>query len=218
MPHVPEGVEAALFGAVIAAVGYVGKLLIETGVKWNANRLARRARLVDLLSLLLASKKAFEIQNELVFRLCEKIRSGHPAIDGPYDEVLAQGYPLLDEQQKLEHGLIRHYTTDCIHPLNLQTVDWLSKDDHFKGRGRTRAQRELSGKLQALFAHLMLWRAKYDFWIPNRPERAIVYLEDENRHGIGFPTGIEELIARAAGGMTIHASDRMKEPGEAMSP
>jgi hypothetical protein len=42
--------------------------------------------------------------------------------------------------------------------------------------------------------------AKYDFWIPDHPERVLVYLADESHQGVGFPTGIEELVGRFVGG------------------
>jgi hypothetical protein len=114
----------------------------------------------------------------------------------------------LDDRQKLEHGVIRNYTSNCLYPLNLQIIDWLSKDDYFKGGGRQQQAKELSVRLQTLFAHLVLWRAKYEFWIPSRPERAIVYMADEDAHGISFPTGIEDLISRVA-------DDMIGSPGEA---
>jgi hypothetical protein len=201
MENLPGWFGTALVGAVIAAIGYVSKLAIEGLFKWSATRRARRAKLVALQSLLLASKRAFEIQNELVQRLCMEICAANEEIGGTYDRVLAKGYVVMDERQKLEHGLIRNYTSNCLFPLNIQIIDWLSKDDYFKGGGRRRNAKNLSVALQRLEAHLILWRAKYEFWIPDKPEHAIVYMADENAHGIGFPTGIEALIARITGGV-----------------
>jgi hypothetical protein len=31
-------------------------------------------------------------------------------------------------------------------------------------------------------------------WIPHHPKHALVYLADEKKHGVGFPSGIEVLI------------------------
>jgi hypothetical protein len=78
-------------------------------------------------------------------------------------------------------------------------IDWLASDTYFKGRTGKGTVADLARELQTLEAHLLLWRAKYDFWIPGRPERAIVFMADEREHGIGFPTGIEVLIARLTG-------------------
>lgn len=207
MPNIgPEWLWTPLIGAVIAAVGYVLKLAIEGLSKWNASRRERRARLVALQSLLLASKSVFEIQNALVVRLCDQIQNVRPEIQGTYDRILAVGFAFLDEGQKLEHGLIRNYTSECLRPLNLEMIKWLSADTYFKGAGKNDKRKKLSIALQKLEAHLILWRAKYEFWIPNKPEHAIVYMTDEEGHGISFPKGIEALIAEITGG-TIESTE-----------
>jgi|SRR5580700_304835 hypothetical protein len=190
---------APLFAAFLAAVGYVSKLVAEGVIKWNTARRERLAKLVVFQSLLLSSKAAFGIQNELVVRLCEEIRIVHPEIRGSYDQILAAAYPLLDDRQKLEHGLIRYYTTNCTLVLNSEMLSWLSNDTYFKAAGRKGRSNRLSSALQQLEVHLFLWRAKYEFWIPNKPERAIVYMADEQAHGVGFPTGIEALVAEETG-------------------
>jgi len=48
-----------------------------------------------------------------------------------------------------------------------------------------------------LQTHLILWNAKYDIWITDHPERALVHMVDEQAHGIGFPSGIDEAVANA---------------------
>jgi hypothetical protein len=106
----------------------------------------------------------------------------------------------MDEQQKLIHGLIRAYTMNAMRPLNLAMIDWLARDTYFKGHTGTGSADDLASNLQTLEAHLLLWRAKYEFWIPDKPERAIVYMLDEGGHGAGFPTGIEQLIEKVTGG------------------
>jgi hypothetical protein len=118
MLNLPVWLITPLIAAVIAALAYVSKLAIEGLFKWNATRRGRRAKLVALQSLLLASKIVFDIQNALVARLCKEIQKAHPEIDGTYDRILAAGYKFLDERQKLEHGLIRNYTSNCLRPLN----------------------------------------------------------------------------------------------------
>lgn len=199
MSDVPDGLGKALIGAVIAALGYVAKLATDGIIGWNTLRRARRAKLVELQSLLLVSRRVYQIQNELVQRLYKEIGAEHGHIQGTYDDVLAEAHPLLDEKQRLMHGLIRNYTIHCIMPLNARMTEWLAGDTYFKGAGRQGSAMDLSVALQRLEAHLILWRAKYEFWIPNRPERAIVYMVDENKHGVGFPKRIEAVIARVTG-------------------
>jgi hypothetical protein len=191
----PEWFRTPLIAAIIAALGYVAKLAIEELSRWRSIGRERRSNLVALQSLLLASKRVFEIQNELVRRLSNEIEATHPDLTGPYDEILASAYTRMDERQKLIHGLIRAYTMNAMRPLNLAMIDWLARDTHFKG-----STDDLASNLQTLEAHLLLWRAKYEFWIPDKPERAFVYMLDESEHGIGFPMGIEGLIERVTGG------------------
>jgi hypothetical protein len=200
MDSFPEWLGTPLIAAVIAALGYVAKLAIEALARWRSIRRERRSNLVALQSLLLASKRVFEIQNELVRGLCGELETAHPDLRGPYDEILANGHPRMNEQQKLVHGLIRAYTVNALRPLNTAMIDWLAKDTYFKGQAAMGSADDLASNLQTLEAHLLLWRAKYEFWIPDKPERAIVYMLDEREHGIGFPTGIEQLVAKVTGG------------------
>jgi hypothetical protein len=60
--------------------------------------------------------------------------------------------------------------------------------------------------------HLRLWHAKYEAWIPGHPRHALVYLADEEQHGIGFPGGLDQVVdevlreldARAAPNRRLH--------------
>ena len=58
-----------MVGAVIAALGYVAKMILEWWAEVREARRARRARLVALRALLQASKASFEIQNDHAQRL-----------------------------------------------------------------------------------------------------------------------------------------------------
>lgn len=52
----------------------------------------------------------------------------------------------------------------------------------------------LADKLAALEVHLQLWQAKYSVWIPENLTHSLVYLADEEEHGVGFPRGIENDV------------------------
>ena len=201
MEGIPQWLGAPVLAATIAALGYVLKLLIDELNKWRARRYEQQSRLVALQSMLLASRRVYETQNaHLRSFICELKAAGFD-VSGSFDEVLAAAYPKMDERQRLRHGLLRSYTTNAMRPLNLAMIDWLAVDNHFKGKAGTGAADDLASNLQTLEAHLLLWRAKYDFWIPDRPERAIVYMADERQHEMGFPVGIEDLIAKRTGGL-----------------
>ena len=45
-----------------------------------------------------------------------------------------------------------------------------------------------------------MWLAKYEAWIPGHPEHALVYVNDEQKHGVGFPRELDAALA-----------DRLKE-------
>jgi len=58
-----------------------------------------------------------------------------------------------------------------------------------------------------LEAHLILWRGKYEFWIPSILENAIFYVNDEQKTRTGVPNGIETLIAKFTGSEIDLTSD-----------
>ena len=68
---------------------------------------------------------------------------------------------------------------------------------HRTMRGKTEDEARLALLLNQLDAHLLLWLAKYEGWIPNRPDHALVYLADEQQHGLGFPRGVDEAVDAA---------------------
>jgi len=196
-----EWISAPLLAAAIAALGFVAKLLIDAGLEWRQSVRVREARLVHLQSLLLASKRVFDLQCEIRDPLCDEFVAKDPNLDGsPYDEILARGFLIADATQKMTHGLIRQYTISAMRPLNESMLDWLAADNYYKLGSRKASLKSLAMALRTLEAHLILWRAKYEFWIPDKPERALVYMADEREHGAGFPTGIEDLVERLTGG------------------
>lgn len=182
--------QAVAIGAATAALGYVVNLAGRSVDQYILRRSARKSSLIDLQSQLLASKSAFIVQAKLRNRLSDEVEKAMPELAGlGYDEMLADAYPNMTEEQKRTHGLIRAYTVKAIKPLNEAMSVWLKLDRDFKHKTD-----KLGFALQDLEAHLVLWHAKYEFWIPDHPERTLVYLADEERHGVGFPSGIEDLV------------------------
>ena len=60
---------------------------------------------------------------------------------------------------------------------------------------RPRPQRRtLSLGFGQLEIHLLLWRAKFEYWIPNNPEHCVVYMADEKKHGLGFPPKTDDAV------------------------
>lgn len=62
--QIPEWLDTAVIGAVIAAIGYVAKLFLEWLSEPRARARTRRARLVELFSLLRAGQAVYNVQCE----------------------------------------------------------------------------------------------------------------------------------------------------------
>ena len=149
--------------------------------------------------MLYASRAAFLQQNKLAIQLADQLQAdGHPVEFRRGTEWnLAQFHPMMSDEQLDAHKVIRSYTEHAILPLNKQMLDWLAADEYYRsGRVNTDDGQKLFNALHTLQAHLLLWVAKYEAWIPGDPTHALVFLADENKQGVGFPRGIEELVDR----------------------
>ena len=197
----PEWLGAAVIGAVVAALGYVGKLIIESWLGIREAQNARRARLVELQSLLRAAWVSFTVQNNHAKRLLLMIRKDHPELIGieeGYERLFTKAHELFTPDEKGLHAIIRSITVHSLRPTNQSLSSWLKSDTYFKAQKPSQAiLGQLAQKLAALEAHLILWHAKYETWIPDTPQHALVYLADEEEHGIGFPSGIDEVVRKA---------------------
>jgi hypothetical protein len=198
---VPEWLGAAVIGALVAALGYVGKLIIESwqGIREAQN--ARRARLVELQSTLRAAWVSFAVQNNHAKRLLLMIQETHPdliATEEGYERMFSKAFKVFTPDEKELHAIIRSITVHSLRSTNESLSNWLKSDTHFKSQKRSQGiLGELAEKLAALEAHLILWHAKYEAWIPDNPEHALVYMADEEGHGVGFPSGIDEVVRKA---------------------
>ncbi len=196
--QIPEWMGKAVLVAVIAAAGYVAKLLLEWLGDLRARLQIRRTRLVGLLSLLRAGKAAYEVQCDNRNRLEKSVSARKPdlawSVTG-YERLFTVAYANMTEEEKELHTIIRAITVNTLRPLNESLLEWLQKDTYFKARTWGNGPRaQLAHKLADLEVHLLLWRAKYKVWIPENPAHSLVYLADEEKHGVGFPNGIESNI------------------------
>jgi hypothetical protein len=199
--QVPEWLGAAVIGAVVAALGYVSKLIIESWASYREVQNTHRARLVELQSLLRAAWVSFAVQNGHAKRLLSMVLENHPdlirAVEG-YERTFFTAYRMFTPDEKELHALIRGITIYSLRPTNQSLLNWLKSDTYFKAQKPSRGiLGELAEKLAALEAHLILWHAKYETWIPDTSDHALVYLADEDEHGVGFPSGIDEVVRKA---------------------
>jgi hypothetical protein len=197
------GATGAAVAALIAALGYVSKMVIETYIQAAQKRRERFARLIRLSSLLDASWTAFENQRDIRNRLFKSLNANHPdkipANFGKhfgYEQVFSDAYDVFTPEEKKLHTIIRGITTSALRPVNLALSEWLSEDTDFRTgafKKDDELYQKLSIQLNMAARHLVLWNAKYRIWIKD-PKHALVYLDDEEHHGLGFPAGIEDLV------------------------
>jgi hypothetical protein len=198
---VPEWLATALLAASLATLGFVGKQILEWVGAVRGARRTRRARLVTLLSLLNGSAAVFRVQAVLRDRLFKAVTERKPElskIQSGYEAVFSTAFPSMTNEERQLHALIRGYTTSGLKPLNEAIIQWLQADTEFKlACSRRRIHVDLAQQLAALESHLLMWLAKYAAWIPETPAHALVYLADEEDHGVPFPHGIERTIGEA---------------------
>lgn len=201
MNQLPEWLATALLGAALAALGYVLKLFIELYQSAKEKRRIKRSRLIELLSLLRATHVAFLIQNKHAINLTEWIKENHKEISQKgtgYEAIMSGAFNYLKAEKKELHAIIRSITENTLFPTNRDILNWLRNDNVFKAtKAKDLTFAKLATELVKLESHLVLWIAKYQAWIPGRPEHALVYMADEDSHGLGFPTGIDMLVEEA---------------------
>ena len=195
----PEWIGTAILGALIALLSWLGKQFAEWSAKLRAEERNRRARLAELLALVRAGDAAWKVQCENRDRLKQLIQERDPGLvkaGHGYDRLFALAFPNMSANELELHAVVRAITINTFGPLNEALLKWLAADTDFRVRPPGDTPRsQLALYLTNLEAHLLLWQAKYKAWIPDHPERAIVYLADEERHGVGFPKGGVELVS-----------------------
>ncbi len=211
-----EWIRTLLVAALSAIAAYGWKSWIEGRERKRKERASTIAQLQDLKSLLDTSKELFQIQQEQVKRLMELLRHNHPAEFAKgqgYDERMARCYALLNDEEKARHGIIRAYTEHSMRRVNEAIQRWLDGDKQFKtGQVQSSRQEQLADSLRELEMHLLLWRAKFEYWIPNNPEHALVYMADEKAHGLGFPKDrLIEADGRKSGGVDTEVTRVLDE-------
>jgi hypothetical protein len=205
-----ETVTGTLLAAAIAALGYVAKLALQEWREWRSRRAAKLARLVTLSALLQASDTAFKVQNQLARELAGQLLDGQaeqPTGGAGLEALFAARFGQFTPDQADSHRVIRGYTEHALGPINHRMSKWLADDTDYQGyvsparkwgrsSGPTHSdpRAQLAASLSHLDAHLLLWHAKYAVWLIDRPSHALVYLDDESEHGLGFPHRVESDV------------------------
>ncbi len=199
----PYWAAPALLAAVIAALSFVGKTITDLVLRLREAARARNSRLTELYALLRAGDVAFAVQRELRIRLAEKLRRRLPEtakLPRGFDRLFAATYASMNDEERQLHLLIRTITVHTFRPLNQSLLEWLREDRYYRSISPSHHRLgSLALFLAQLEAHLVLWIAKYEAWMPDHPEHALVFLADEEKHGIEFPKNGTNILANLLG-------------------
>jgi hypothetical protein len=188
----------SLAGAVIAALGYVATQTVGWWSEWNSARRQRLARLVQLRSLLTAGRVAYKTQNDLAKKFSKLVEARGLGPFNSYDQTLVEAHKAgLQPQEADLHLLVRGITMNAMRDVNTSLLSWVENETYFRvPRTDDTVWTELAGELDDLHVHLLLWLSKYEIWIPDDKSRALVYLDDEERHGRPFPRTIDARVGQ----------------------
>ena len=190
-----------------ALVGFLVKYLWDYYNSRKQLKQERIRKLEDLKSMLEESKNLFVMQNKLLRRLCDEVceRTKCDATynSNGYEHFLTQNYDNMTDVEKDTHSVIRGTTMNSINIVNQELEKWIQADREFKINSVKDLRvisfgGQFAKQLNQLELHLNLWRDKYNVWMKNE-KHCVVYLDDEERHGVGFPTGIEDMVDEALG-------------------
>lgn len=184
-------------GALIGAIGYV----VRTWQGWLVAKQERHADLVAslhaLAALLRTSKSLFQAQADRRDRLLDMLKRDHAGevpLGLGYEATFTRMHGHFTEAEAELHGIVRTMTENGLRPVNKSVTDWLERDTIFKTAiAPLNDPQKLAHWLNQLELHLTLWHAKYEYWMPDT-RHALVYLADEEDHGVPFPYGIEGVV------------------------
>lgn len=188
----PAWLQTLLLSAVTGVVVYWWKEWT-TGIKRKREeRISIAARLHELKSLLAASYSVVMIQQGRALALVKMLKENHPSessLGNGLEDTIARCYPVFNDEEKELHGIVRAYSEHSMRRVNEALQKWVESDRHFKS-GQVKSQRKdaLANRLREMEMHLLLWFAKFENWLPNQPQHALVWMDDEKQHGLGFPS------------------------------
>ena len=160
----------------------------------------RIKRLETLKGMLVESGNLFVMQNKLLNRLVstmtERLKLDSPDSIG-FQSFICDHYEQMDEHERDMHSVIRGTTMNSMKIVNTEMLKWLKEDNEFKINSvkyiREKFGEGVADQLNQLELHLNLWHDKYAVWMESE-KHCVVYLDDDEKHGVGFPTGIENVI------------------------
>lgn len=203
---IPEWLLTTITTGLTAALGVAAKYAWDYGMEKKVLRKTRIAKLEKLKGLLNESHGLFKMQNKLVSRLALDVQTRMSSsgsltdtVNG-YEAFFVQHYDTFTEVEKDNHSMIRATTLNSINRVNDEMLKWMEDSLDFKSNSvrclRKACGKELGEALTQLELHLNLWQDKFAIWMKNE-KHCVVYLADEEHHGVGFPKEIDTLVDTA---------------------
>ena len=109
-PAPPFWAAPALLAAVEAALGFVGKTVVDLVLRLREAARERKSRLIELYAVLRAGDVAFAVQRELLERLAVRLRDRLPEtanLQPGFDRLFAATYAGMNDEERQLHMLIR---------------------------------------------------------------------------------------------------------------
>lgn len=203
--NIPNWITEAISTGFAAFIGFVVKYgidILKSKKQLNKDRIRK---LEDLKGMLEESRNLFAMQNKLVKRLTNDVRTrlnqDESSVSRGYEHFLTENYDAMNEVEKDTHSIVRGTTMNSVNIVNEELQKWIANDKEFKINSVKKLRESVFGitfsrNLSQLELHLNLWRDKYTVWMKNE-KHCVVYLNDEDRHGASFPKGIEEIVDTA---------------------
>lgn len=203
--NIPTWIMDAVTTGFTALVGFFVKYGVDLFNSRKQLNNERIRKLEDLKGMLEESKNLFIMQNKLVKRLVGEAKTrlnlDETSLHGGYEHFLTENYDSMTDIEKDTHSVIRGTTMNSVNIVNEELQKWITNDKEFKINSVKKLREsefgeKFSDSLSQLELHLNLWRDKYTVWMKNE-KHCVVYLDDEERHGVSFPKGIEDLVDEA---------------------
>lgn len=170
-----------------------------------ADNAAALTELQTFKALLDESWALFLSHNQQRGRLAQLLVRNHraelPPFEG-YDDLFYKMHDAMNEDETALFRIVRGNTRRGTHRMNSRILEWVEAHPIAALLPeRTAAVAELEAQVLALKVHLEEWFAKYeDTFLPDE-KRTLVYLDDEKKHGKGWPKELLPAVAAAIAGL-----------------
>jgi len=182
---------------IAAVLGFLARTIYDTIVNKKKIRISTVNRLKEFENLLKIGQSIFHDQMILVRRLYKSLSDNHELFKNGYSEGFLKSYDQMNEEQKEIFEFIRGITENSIYSLNDKLNQWADKNEMYTlTTKKSTIADEFDKDIHTLREHLQLWFAKYNSIFKNNPKYCLVFLGDENSHGVAFPQSIRDSVKK----------------------